>query len=526
MSFFRYDTFCKYLAIIEQSIDVNKYSVDRIHVWPILRFVLCNLLQDDVEPNKEKNSKIKNTLNRVANSIHHKFDSIKPNIDLIDQIDTSLLTRRNKGIIEDKSNKKKTVLFIGRTDDYTVEQESGWYSPIIDSWYEIAQNEYSVLKAEIFEGQVALDLSPRVIPPVLIHPSLTFTTPKDELLFESLREKLRLLIEAISRFSTEELGINIKPEPVQQNAESVLLSAMSIRNCLKPFLTKLDVNTVMMGCSYYYLGYGVHWAAAELSVTSVELQHGAIGGHHFGYTHCTSIPSSGYILLPKVLNLWGIESAKYVLRWLPQDHKYHRVVIGGKTLLTEQMLDHRSVSKLQELKQQACLYQKVILVSLSGREYVSLTENLIVAIRDSPKDWLWLIRSHPLAQRMSRDGHDPLRVQQILTEFGINNYEVDNTTFLPLDTVLALSDHHVTHFSSVYLEATVHAVPTTFIHPTAETLFKKQIETGSANLAVDPKQIIESIKNFTLRAVFNDPNNNEINTDKGWRIKVLKSIIK
>ena len=531
MSFLRYDTFCQYLAIVEQSIDVNKYSVEHIHVWPILRTVLCSFLQDDVESlrYKEKDSKLQSTLDKITNSIHHRFESIRPSIDLTYQIDISLLNKQSEGVVDAKSAGKKTVLFIGRTDDYTIKLESGWYAPILDSWYETAQHDYAVLKAEIFEGQeagqAALNLSPRSISSALIDPFFSSATPKDVFLLDALKEKLSLLIQAVSKFSSEKLGINMKPEPIKEQAESILFSAMSVRNGLKPFLTGLGVNTIMMGCSYHYIGYGVHWAAAELSITGVELQHGGIGNHHFGYTHYTSVPRSGYILLPKVVNLWGVESAKCILRWLPQNHQYHQVVIGGKTIVTEKMLDHHFLPKFQELKQKVCHYQKIVLVSLQNRDYVSLTENLIIAIKESPQNWLWLIRCHPLTRRIARAGHDPLRVQQILTGYGIDNFEVNNSTLLPLDIVLAVSDHHVTHFSSVYLEATAHGVPTTFINLTAKSMFENQIETEVANLAIAPQKIIESISNFTPETVFDGPDNHEINIDEGWRNKVLESIV-
>ena len=154
-----------------------------------------------------------------------------------------------------------------------------------------------------------------------------------------------------------------------------------------------------------------------------------------------------------------------------------------------------------------------------------MTENLIIAIKESPQNWLWLIRCHPLTRRIARAGHDPLRVQQILTGYGIDNFEVNNSTLLPLDIVLAVSDHHVTHFSSVYLEATAHGVPTTFINLTAKSMFENQIETEVANLAIAPQKIIESISNFTPETVFDGPDNHEINIDEGWRNKVLESIV-
>ncbi|MBP98394.1 hypothetical protein CMK18_20795 [Candidatus Poribacteria bacterium] len=510
---------------MEQVIDVNKYCVENLHVWPILRTVLNGLMEYDGNFQLGDRSRNKNQLFKLADLISNKFELVNVSLPEISEAKPDLISHQQTSS-RGKLDRKPVVCFIGRTDDYTLKLQSGWFSPIIDSWYKTLAPKCHNVKMEILEPQTDLEIQSRTIPPLLISPQSNLLSRENLLLFKALKKQLDLLIQDIHNFNLKELGINLAPEGFYQIAGTMLQSSMVIRNSVTPILSGLNPDVIMMGCSYYYLGYGIQWAASDLEIVGVELQHGYIGEHHYAYNAFTKIPDSGYRLLPKVFNLWGEKSVSPMSSWLSNSQNYHKTIVGGKILLTEELLDEASLVKLNHLKKRIDNYQKVVLISLQAHEHISLTENLILAIKNSPPQWYWLVRCHPLSSRSGRNGHNPISVMNILSQRSIKHYETDLASSLPLDVILSLCDHHVTYFSSVYLEAMAQRIPTTFIHLAADILFREPIQMEAAFLVKnEPNSIINSISNFTVTRAFSNFATEEVENRREVHDQFLNRLI-
>ena len=108
-------------------------------------------------------------------------------------------------------------------------------------------------------------------------------------------------------------------------------------------------------------------------------------------------------------------------------------------------------------------------------------------MKRSPKDWLWLIRLHPLRR------HTAPEIKNILNNSGINNFEIEKATSLPLFGLLMMVDHHVTIFSSVVIEAATFGIQTSLIGTEGRDIFKSQIEKRICCYTPDSNSLIAHI---------------------------------
>ena len=99
-------------------------------------------------------------------------------------------------------------------------------------------------------------------------------------------------------------------------------------------------------------------------------------------------------------------------------------------------------------------------------------EWIVNAIRNSPKDWIWLIRLHPgmLAERQ--------KVKEYFMRNGNAIVEIDIATDYPLPIILRNTDVHITNFSSTVIEAQDFGIYSVVVDHEGEEYFKHEIETG------------------------------------------------
>lgn len=88
---------------------------------------------------------------------------------------------------------------------------------------------------------------------------------------------------------------------------------------------------------------------------------------------------------------------------------------------------------------------------------------------------------------------DKTRIMDLLAEFQVTNYEIDEATMLPLYSVLANVDVHVTLHSAVVAEAESFGVPSVIVGSAGTSYFEKQLRWGTAVAAFTDIAIIQAI---------------------------------
>ena len=98
--------------------------------------------------------------------------------------------------------------------------------------------------------------------------------------------------------------------------------------------------------------------------------------------------------------------------------------------------------------------RKKVLMSLQPLD-APLTDLMLSTMAQAPRDWVWLIRTHP------RQKHDKAEILTLLDDRNISHLNLETVSDLPLYAVLEFADHHVTRYSSTAVDALDFGLTTT-----------------------------------------------------------------
>jgi len=227
--------------------------------------------------------------------------------------------------------------------------------------------------------------------------------------------------------------------------------------------------TILFQSIYYHI-VGMAWVLAcrRRNVLTVDIQHGRLGPHEGHYTQLTAAPPEGYDLIPDLVWCWGRQTKHDIEVDKKPGCVRHGGIIGGNAWLARWRYHPAAVTPELRSFDAYCAGRRRILVSLQPLESPIGVE-LLKAIMTAPKDWLWLLRVHPLRR------HTMSEIGGILANAGVTNVEIELATNLPLFPLLARTDHHVTAFSSVAVEAAAFDIRTSLIGPEGLQIFGPQL---------------------------------------------------
>lgn len=212
---------------------------------------------------------------------------------------------------------------------------------------------------------------------------------------------------------------------------------------------------VIIVCYFEALGWSMLLAARRLGIPTVDLQHGVTSGHPM-YARWTRHPAGGYALLPDTFWAWTRTDADRITSW------GGRAVIGGHPWMA--YFRGRSPETLPPRG------RRTVLVSLNWSS--GFDERIRAAIAASPADWIWWVRLHPKmdAERAS--------IRSWADANGAGRAHVDAPTDLPLPALLAAADVHLTLSSTVTQEAARFGLPTVTLDPRASLIYAEEARCG------------------------------------------------
>ena len=451
---------------IEREFDVNSIKYDDIKVWPMIRLAIwkrfCQPSRDFMKPNPQLD-KVKNYIRPLKQRIINfspPFSEFQQNFELnqASPVDVVFFSRA-----EDHSDLINGTLINRHID------------PIIQLIEEIPNVNY--LKLELLTNKVALEKYPRFRETKYLKPFLGFFKSEFIKNFKELRKTV-----------LEISGIDLKEEYFLNN----LYLTKQYENFYFNVLSTLKPRRLFLVCYYYLQAMALISACKKLNIQTIDVQHGKQGKYHGMYTHWTKIPPDGYELLPDYFWSWGQESKENIKKWHPKNCNHHKPIIGGNCWLANWIngegyklnleVDHF----ISELKNH---YSKLILVTLQTFQEVTdmIPTFLAKAMSESSNDWIWLMRLHPLQRSRIEE------IRDYLKQYGIKNFEIEQSTSLPLYALLKHSHYHVTCWSSVCYEALLFGVPTTIIHPTGLELYQQYINEKKFSYAETATELLNHL---------------------------------
>jgi hypothetical protein len=296
--------------------------------------------------------------------------------------------------------------------------------------------------------------------------------------------------------------VNIpKLDPRLFDAKSRAIQRLA--NQLELRMRQENVAAVAVVCYYDVAGYAYLLAAARIGIPSIDIQHGVTGQYHLAYSKWPS-RQDGWNLLPRWFWTWTEDDAMLVRQWANLMKPNHLAVCGGHPFLHAWrngaiQLGGKDQKKLDSLLD-ASSGRKRVIVTL--QPYLCNFEGLgpLLQTWRQYKEIHWWLRLHPVAY------NDGVALRQLLKENGVQYFDIDITTTLPLPILLSHADVHATHSSSTVIEAATLGIGSIVWSKYGAELFDDILQRGSACLALDAEAFRNAIDYLTALPPINTEN--------------------
>lgn len=461
---------------IEEHVPVDRWIVDGIRVWPLLR---CNLWFALCMENGSGNQRT-GLPNRIHRMSQWGSSALKGW--------ASYTLARVADRARSQALTKVDALFLSDGVSYS-RVNGAWYErfcePLMDRLRGLQFSSLLLTPMHIYH-------TPRHAPSMWIQPHLDVISLRGTLAKKksgTSDASLPGLDECHARLAAQGLA-SLGPDP-----SALHWRVNRLRRYAEYFGTVLEVAqpSVVFMVSYYWSGgMAMSLACRERGIPTVDLQHGVQGTLHAAYGRWRRIPQTGYELLPQIFWCWSEAEAEAIREWNTAVTDRHRPLLGGNPWLSEWLKEGTDLVVPHDQKIRSLMLAKAkrhILVTLqSGFTHEGVLAELLRAMRESRDDWQWWVRLHPV------DVGKRSYVRRLLEESKVPNFTLEPSTDLPLYALLRRMDVHVTHSSSTVLEAEMFSVPSVLVSQYGVERYPDQIRSGWAVSASSSTQILAAVQ--------------------------------
>jgi len=390
-----------------------------------------------------------------------------------------------------KTSLKPQALFFLRPEEYADKVSGLAFAKILDSLYERAALQGPATKVELADPRTMG--FPRLNPSLFLHlehagQGVAFDPP-------GTLENFAAIAAAVE---AQKAGVALNAADLMTDMGKVFYFARIFEKTLRVLAPRAFFLSV------YYHPVGMAWmlACRWAGVKSVDLQHGRLGPYEARYTQLTAAPANGYDLMPDAVWCWGAQTKHDIDVDKHPRCGRHSGLIGGNPWLYKWRYGDTDGLEPPEAKDFAArtASRRRILVSLQPLDS-PVGPELLKAMQQSPPEWLWLLRMHPLRK------HTMPEISAILKAAGVSNAELELPTSLPLFSLLRLVEHHVTVFSSVAVEAAAFGVRTSLLGAEGPTALAPQMKRGICRYTPTAEGVlahIEEVLNATPAVIADD----------------------
>ncbi|WP_430399240.1 hypothetical protein [Flavobacterium sp.] len=420
---------------IEDKFPVDKWVVNDIHIWPILRmrlhFYLINHLENKNVNEKKKlpRKSIKNTIKQLYYFIFSLFFWIKI--------------------------KKSKNLFIA-SNDHRLDFKDTKYNRFFDAFIELNNIvdykyiEYGFSKYTNLYKKENIYFSRESL--------------KGFKFFKSANTILNVQLPLFDEFEHFLFSNAITKTFLENNKQEVFLQWFQKEFYLnflfyRKVLKKINPDKVYVLCYYGEEIMALTAAANQLNIETIEYQHGPQVKVHLAYGSWSKIPNNGFDILPRTFWNWDKFSENVLKEWTTNNKLYKTKVVGNF------WIDYwKNQSNLYE-------YKNYVLYCIQPHPFTIeqlFTEQLIKCIKSGQLKWF--VRLHPRQINQMEEIKAFLKEKNILE---MVNLQAATNDFLPL--LLSNAKLHVTHYSGSALEAAMFGLKTVILNEIGNECFSELI---------------------------------------------------
>ena len=448
-----------FIVNLESTLPINEIKYKNIYLWPIIRsYIYGSLLTDEqckrvsVPAKKEGH-----WLNRLKSKVFHHKIAIK---------------EVRKQHFEGETD----FLFWSRTIDHSDKIDGLPYSRHTDPYFELFNEHYTCRKLEIgskIKRKVKTTFFPNWI---------TMVPDHNEIRLDHISKKtLNLINNEFSEYSSNAIPSSF--------ISSKILKILNLSKIFKEVLKKISPNAVFIVCYHDENTFAVILACNELSIPTIEVQHGQQGIYNSLYCRWTNMPRDGYSLLPNYCWMWGEKSKENVLADRYDNQTNPIPIVGGNRWLFKKMsqksglIGDKFIQKLKECQVVTIATQPFSNIDLLIPDFIYDVINKL------PLDIQWIVKLHPN------------QIDQIDEIISFIKQKIDNRNILvreisnyALYDILEVTNFLITQWSSVIYECQLFNNIPIVVSETGKELFSKKIEDGYFLYAKDESSLTEILK--------------------------------
>ncbi|NKB44866.1 MAG: hypothetical protein GKS03_11375 [Alphaproteobacteria bacterium] len=458
---------------LEKSIDTSAITYGGVHAWPLCRLKLWVHFMAE-------------SFASMAGTDAPEVSNDGPSFQDVGKLDAHVVGNSGLPLIHSDQNASREamrtstetpdLLFFLRPEEHREAIGDQAYAKILDSLFDRFP-QHGRVKIEWAEP-TAMGFA-RKNPSLFLHASLASNIAEADPPYSV--ENFENLNKALSDLS---LNAVVTEDTINEGMEKIFWFS----RLFETVLVRLQPKVIFLSVYYHPLGMGLVLAARRLGIPTIDVQHGRLGPLHGLYTQMTAAPPKGYETVPDKIWCWGNQTKQDIDVDLNPDCSKHGAIVGGNPWFD--LWKGGGGTLPDESAAQALLDRntgkKVIIVSLQSLPH-PLPVFVLDAMARAPEDWAWWIRMHPLRR------HTIKEVDAHLKKLGVQNFEIEDTTSMPLFWLLRHSDHHITSFSSVAIEALAFGLRTTLFSKAGRDAFLDYVNDGHAVLAEDADSLLHSI---------------------------------
>ena len=471
---YRKDLCLKIAALEATKVGQARYEFNGIDIWPVLRADLCKAIEESVIAPGRFLANVQPALKAFEKQLRGAQES-------------SQKVHTDRFVDELPAAKSGTrLMFHTRAIRHQLPTYGESVCGQIDFLYRLLEDKFDCIKVEEFTARAG-NLCPR-----FVEPHYYKTSNRDDFVEcvntlssnwywpeeSRVREHYDALFEALGVSEDRRDFAGLRKRLALMHAYA---------HVFDDILRRLNPAAVFTELYYNPEVWGLILAAKRLGIPTVEIQHGLVGRYQWIMTHWTSIPESGFDLLPDYFWCFDEETKENLNDANSTDKSFHSIVGGIPRLVHwANQKDPAVGPDCQRFLSDLTKCDFVVLVALNYADHVP--ENLLFAIKRLPKSWRWLIRLHPMSKPAQS------LIEQAYRAQGLENVEFHYATRVPIYDLLNGVDHLVTGYSTLATEALPFGMGITLADTTGSELYPQFIADGRMTVGITGDTLCSVLK--------------------------------
>ncbi len=459
--------------------DTTRLSLDGVNVWMIVRLIMLGRLSGEATRRLSGMYGLASHSGVLFNqAVPLENRNVSPSQYDVDAFGNSAMLFQPKG----EQGRGADAAFFELPADYTLVEDGLAVNRIADSF--VDEFGSRIRKVCRFAPRM-LAVAKRVEPTLVLTSPGAWDYPAEE------RRSFREAVREFCAFAHERFP---QFAPQQTEVLKATREVLTYAAGHEGWLAGAGIKTLYLQAFISFEKYAVLVACKRLGIVSVDIQHGYWDRFSI-YNGLPETAPGDIALYPDVMWTWGDASTK-ALNADPSPRINDAQVILGGDVWGGRMLTR--APELTEALVEATGgpgYVRRILVTyqvealLNAERVVGLLpEMLYTAIKEGPKDWLWMLRVHPRSLHLIA----PLR--EMLAAEELDNVEVEATSVALIEPCIEAADVFMTGFSVSALEANARGKTVLITDDVGKELFADLIAQGVFERVDTTQDILDAVE--------------------------------